>query len=98
MIVSFGDKGTEDQFHNRATRRARRYPQDILRSATQKLDMVNAARQLRDLRSPPGNRLELHKGDLKEYHSIRINSQWRIIFRWDSSDALSVQVGDYHRG
>ena len=50
--------------------------------------MLNAARDLRDLRSPPGNHLEALKGDLKGYHSIRINNQWRIIFRWDASDAL----------
>jgi proteic killer suppression protein len=98
MIVSFGDKATEDLFHSRPTRRVRQFPQEILRLAVQKLDMLNAARDLRDLRSPPGNRLEPLKGDLKGYHSIRINNQWRIIFRWESSDARAVQVVDYHRG
>lgn len=58
--------------------------------------MLNAAYQLDDLRSPPGNRLEALKGDLKGFHSIRINEQWRVIFRWDSGDAFDVQIVDYH--
>lgn len=98
MIVSFGDKATEDLFHNRQTRRVRPYPPQILRSAVQKLDMLNAARDLKDLRSPPGNRLEPLKGDLKGYHSIRVNDQWRIIFRWTTSDVQEAQIVDYHRG
>ncbi len=98
MIVSFGDKATEDLFDGRTTRRVRQFPQEILRPIVQKLDMLNASRDLRDLRSPPGNRLESLKGDLKGYHSIRVNNQWRIIFRWVASDAHAVQVVDYHRG
>jgi len=75
MIVSFGDRATEDLFHNRPTSRARRMPQDIVGLALVKLDMLNAAAALLDLRSPPGNRLEELKGDLKGLYSIRVNDQ-----------------------
>lgn len=98
MIVSFGDRGTEDLFHDRQTSRVRRYPPEILRPALQQLDMLNAARELRDLHSPPGNRLEALKGDLAGLHSIRINRQWRIVFRWEAAEAREVRIVDYHRG
>lgn len=98
MIVSFGDKATEDLFHDRRTKRIRSHPPEILRSAAQQLDVVNAARDLRDLRAPPGNRLERLKGDLKGFFSIRIKQRWRIIFRWDAADASEVRIVDYHRG
>lgn len=81
MIVSFGDKATEDLFHNRQTRRVRRYPAEIVRRALQQ-DMLNAARDLRDLRASPGNRLELLKRELKGFYSVRINDRWRLVFRW----------------
>jgi len=58
--------------------------------------MLNAAKALKDLRSPPGNRLEPLKGDLKGYHSTRINDQWRVVFRWVGSDAHDVRITDYH--
>ena len=96
MIVSFGDKATEDLFHGRSTSRVRRYPPEILRAAVQKLDMLYTAREVRDLRSPPGNQLEILKGDLKGFHSIRINQQWRIIFIWEGSDTHQVRIVDYH--
>jgi proteic killer suppression protein len=96
MIISFGDKTTEALFHGRKSKQARKLPPDIKRIAVRKLDMVNAARALHDLRSPPANRLEALKGDLKGFFSIRINDQWRIIFRWDVSDAHEVQIIDYH--
>ena len=98
MIVSFGDKATEDLFHNRKTRRVRHYPPEILRPALQQLDMLNSSRELRDLRSPPGNRLELLKGDLKGFHSVRINNRWRLIFVWKAAGAHDVRIVDYHRG
>lgn len=60
--------------------------------------MLNAARELRDLHSPPGNRLEALKGDLAGLHSIRINRQWRIIFRWEAAEAKEVRIVDYHHG
>jgi proteic killer suppression protein len=58
--------------------------------------MLNAARELRDIQSPPGNHLEMLRGDLKGFHSIRVNDQWRLIFRWEGSDAYEVALTDYH--
>ncbi|QSB13926.1 type II toxin-antitoxin system RelE/ParE family toxin [Natronosporangium hydrolyticum] len=95
MIASFGDAATEALFHGR-TSRARRIPANIRAAALRKLDMVNAARELRDLRVPPGNRLEALKGDRAGDHSIRVNDQWRIVFRWESGDAHEVTIVDYH--
>lgn len=95
MIASFGDRATEALFHGHAGR-ARRIPPDLRASAIRKLDMLNAASELNDLRSPPGNRLELLKGDLAGRHSIRINGQWRVVFRWEAGDAHDVAIVDYH--
>ena len=64
--------------------------------AHRKLDMLDAANQLRDLRSPPGNRLEALKGDRRGQHSIRINNRWRICFVWRNGDAEQVEIVDYH--
>ncbi|MGH8598918.1 MAG: type II toxin-antitoxin system RelE/ParE family toxin [Gammaproteobacteria bacterium] len=61
-----------------------------------KLDMNHAARRLEDLRSPPSNRLEALRGDMKGMHSIRINDQWRIVFRWQAGEAYDVRIIDYH--
>ena len=96
MITSFGDKGTSDLFHGITSRRARKLPSQIHKLALYKLDVLNAAQVLDDLRSPPGNRLEPLKGELKGFYSIRINSQWRIIFRWAEGSATDVQIVDYH--
>ncbi|MDD5307280.1 MAG: type II toxin-antitoxin system RelE/ParE family toxin [Deltaproteobacteria bacterium] len=96
MIVSFGDRATEDVFHGYATARLRRFPSEVLRLAARKLDMLNAASDLRDLRAPPGNRLEKLKGDMEGFHSIRVNDQWRLLFRWSCGDALDVRLTDYH--
>jgi len=71
-------------------------PTQIKESALYKLDLINAAQSLEDLKSPPGNRLELLKGNLAGFHSIRINNQWRIVFRWQDSNAQDVQIIDYH--
>ncbi len=98
MIASFGDQATADLYHGARTRRARAFPSDIGAIALRKLDMINAARTLLDLRSPPGNRLEALRGDLRGLHSIRINDQWRVIFRWVEGAAHDVRVLDYHRG
>ena len=65
--------------------------------ATRKLDLLNAAISLEDLRSPPGDRFEALSGDLKGFHSVRINEQWRIIFQWKDGGAEHVQIIDYHR-
>ena len=98
MIGSFGDQATEDLYHGRRTRRARRFPREVIPAALRKLDMLSAASALRDLRSPPGNRLELLRGDRAGLHSIRINDQWRVVFRWQGNRPEEVQVVDYHRG
>lgn len=96
MIASFRDKATEVLFHGEGGRAIKRIPPTIRSSAVRKLDMLNAARELIDLRAPPGNKLEALKGDLRGKHSIRINDQWRIVFRWDSGDAHDVEITDYH--
>ncbi|MHB8869081.1 MAG: type II toxin-antitoxin system RelE/ParE family toxin [Thermoleophilia bacterium] len=97
MIISFGDRATEDLYHNRLSSRARRIPRDIVGLVLVKLDMLNGAAAILDLRSPPGNRLEALKDDLKGLHSIRVNDQWRIVFRWDGSNAHEVRLMDYHK-
>ena len=96
VIASFGDRATEDLYHGRQTSRTRRYPGEVIQRAIRKLDMLNAAHRLEDLRSPPGNSLEVLRGDLEGYYSIRVNNQWRIIFRWVVSDATQVTLTDYH--
>jgi proteic killer suppression protein len=96
MITSFGDTATSDLYHGRVTNRVRRFPQTVKRLALRKLDILNAAYRLDDLREPPGNRLEALKGDLAGYHSIRVNDQWRLIFRWENNNAHEVSLTDYH--
>lgn len=96
MIVSFGDAATEDLYHNVRSARVRRFPPDVVEPAVEKLDMIHAARELRDLRSPPGNRLEALRGDRQGFHSIRVNRQWRIVFRWKDDGAHDVSLTDYH--
>ena len=97
MIVSFGDKATSDLFHGISSRHVRKLPNQIHETGRYKLDVLNAAQNLEDLRSPPGNRLEVLTGDLKGFHSIRINSQWRVVFHWDVNAAHDVQILDYHK-
>ncbi|MBN1303492.1 MAG: type II toxin-antitoxin system RelE/ParE family toxin [Anaerolineales bacterium] len=94
-IHSFKDATTADLYHGRKTSRVRRFPQSIISAALRKMDVLNAAHKLDDLRSPPGNRLEALKGDLAGYHSIRVNEQWRVIFRWNNG-AHDVSLVDYH--
>jgi proteic killer suppression protein len=96
MITSFGDSATEDLYHNRPTNRARRFPANIRSTALRKLDVLNAAHRLDDLRSPPGNRLEALRGDLQGFHSLRVNDQWRIVFRWVDGTAREVSLTDFH--
>ena len=96
VIASFGDRGTSDLFHGRRTSRVRRLPTSVIQAAIRKLDLLNAAHALLDLRSPPGNRLELLKGDWEGFHSIRVNDQWRLVFRWVDNQAHDVALVDYH--
>jgi proteic killer suppression protein len=96
MIASFGDETTEDIFNGENTKAARRIPIQLWKTASRKLDMLNAAHELRDLMIPPRNRLEPLHGNLAGKHSIRINDQFRILFRWKDGNAFEVQVKDYH--
>ena len=93
MIRSFRNRETELIWKGEASRRL---PQDIQRVARRKLRMLNNARTLNDLRTPPANRLEALHGDRKGLHSIRINDQWRICFTWKDGDAQGVEIVDYH--
>jgi proteic killer suppression protein len=96
VIVSFGDQATADLFHGKKSAKARRFPSDIQQRATRKLDILNAAANIQDLRAPPSNRLEGLSGALEGYWSIRVNDQWRIIFRWNDGSAMDVELTDYH--
>ena len=96
-ILSFADVGTEDVFEGNDCRAARRAcPNNIWTVARRKLDVLNAATQLSDLKFPPGNRLEALKGNRSGQHSIRVNEQYRICFRWTDQGAEDVELADYH--
>jgi proteic killer suppression protein len=97
MIESFGNALAEDLFYDRKRRSTRSLPNELGRVARRKLLYIHDATSLKDLRVPPGNRLELLKGSLKEFHSIRINDQWRLVFRWNGGQSQNVQILDYHR-
>ena len=95
MIQSFRGRLGEDLFFDRRSTATRRFPAGLREIAPRKLQYLNAAARLSDLRTPPGNRLEVLRGDLAGPHSIRINDQWRLVFRWDDG-AHEVEVLDYH--
>lgn len=96
-IIAFADEGTEDVFEGEDTRKARRAcPNTVWSIARRKLDQLNAATKLGDLRFPPNNRLESLKGDRDGQHSLRINDQYRICFTWTEQGAIDVEIGDYH--
>lgn len=98
MIISCGNRLAEDLFFDRHTKATRQFPTELREVAQRKLQYLNAAEQLADLRAPPGNRLERLKGKLRGFNSMRINDQWRVMFRWDrgARGASDVQVVDYH--
>jgi proteic killer suppression protein len=93
MIKEFGDKESEKIWTGI---RSKKLPNEIQNVARRKLRMINNSQGINDLRIPPANRLEKLKGNMKEYHSIRINNQWRIIFQWINNDAYDVKIVDYH--
>jgi len=93
VIESFGDTETERIYRGR---RSRKLPGEIQHRARRKLRMLNQARALQDLSVPPGNRLEALRGDLDGFWSIRVNQQWRIIFRWEDGRKTEVRITDYH--
>ena len=97
MIQSFGDQGTRDVFDRTSSKRATETcPPDLWGVARRKLDQLNQAELLEDLRAPPNNRLEALKGDRKGQHSIRINDQFRVCFRWTKGGPEDVEIVDYH--
>ncbi|HXF25233.1 MAG TPA: type II toxin-antitoxin system RelE/ParE family toxin [Gemmatimonadaceae bacterium] len=97
MIRSFHNRGTEYVFNGFSTKAARKTcPEELARTAGDKLDRIDDAVRLEDLRIPPGNRLELLKGDRAGQHSIRINGRYRICFVWTDDGASDVQIVDYH--
>lgn len=97
MIISFKDQGTEDIFDGIDTKDARRQcPIDCWKVARRKLDQLNIALSLEDIKVPPGNRLEALKGDRNGQHSIRINDQYRVCFTWTQEGASEVEIVDYH--
>ena len=96
MISSFGNKLTEALYHGTANKGLRRLPAEITKRALKKLDMINAAHDVLDLRSPPGNKLETLQGDLAGMFSIRVNDQWRIVFRWQDGNTYEVRLADDH--
>lgn len=93
MIISVKGRFAEDIAKGKTPKG---FPPDLVRSAQRKLVMIDSAFELRDLLSPPGNRLERLKGDRKGQHSIRINEQWRICFVWKDDGAHDVEIADYH--
>jgi toxin HigB-1 len=93
MIASFGSKETEKIWKGQ---RVSKIPLTVQEVGRRKLRMLNNAVDLADLRIPPANRLEKLSGDLKSFYSIRINDQWRIIFKWNAGNAFEVEILDYH--
>ncbi|SNZ06978.1 proteic killer suppression protein [Persephonella hydrogeniphila] len=93
MIKTFGDKYTKELY---IKGKSKKFPPEIWNRALRKLDMIRRAKTLEDLKIPPSNNLEALKGNLKSFYSIRINSQYRIIFKFKNGDAYEVSIVDYH--
>jgi proteic killer suppression protein len=93
MILSFGNKDTEKIWHGDTVRGLSLSLQE---KARRKLRMLNNSIDLKDLTVPPSNRLEKLKGTLREFYSIRINEQWRLIFKWEDGNSREVEINDYH--
>ncbi len=97
MIVSFANRGTEEIFDGMSTRDARNIcPQDLWPVARRKLDALNQAADLHDLRVPPGNRLKVLRGKRDGQYSVRINEQYRLCFHWTNEGPVDVEITDYH--
>ncbi|QNN40826.1 type II toxin-antitoxin system RelE/ParE family toxin [Pedobacter roseus] len=93
MILSFGSKDTEKIWNGI---RVSKMPLEIQTIGRRKLRMISSSQNIQDLTIPPSNKLEKKKGNLKDYYSIRINDQWRIIFKWENGNASEVEIIDYH--
>jgi toxin HigB-1 len=96
LIRSFADQTTEDIYNGSATKPALKIARNLWPKIQLKLDWLNAAKTLEDLKSPPANRLEKLKGDLAGCYSVRVNDQYRLVFRFDSGDCFAVRCTDYH--
>jgi proteic killer suppression protein len=97
MIKSFGNKGTEDIFNGKNTKEARKIcPRSLWKIVTRKLDQLDSVTNIEELRIPPGNMLEILVGNRKQEHSIRINQQYRICFKWSETGPDHVEIIDYH--
>lgn len=96
MIRNISSKAAQDIYDGVNSRHARKLPTELHAKAQRLLDQVNAAVVVEVLKAPPGNRLEKLKGDWEGFWSIRINDQWRVVFRWEAGDALDVDIIDYH--
>ncbi len=93
MIFTFGSNHTEKIWKGE---RVKKLPQEIQQIGRRKLRMLNNSQSISDLKIPPSNRLEKLSGNLNDFYSIRINDQWRIIFKWDNNHAKEVEIVDYH--
>ena len=96
MIRTLADDATRDIWNGVNTKAARRIPRDLWPIVQRKLDQIDAVTRLEDLKVPPGNRLHALTGDLRGCHAIRVNDQFRIVFRFDGADAFDVRCTDYH--
>lgn len=96
MIKSIKNKATQDIFDGSNTKAARKVPSELHERARDLLDAINAIARVDDLKAPPSNRLHKLKGSLKDFWSVSINDQWRIIFKWDEKNATDVEIIDYH--
>jgi len=96
MIINFKHKLTKNLFEDKETLDTLRLPPSLRRAARRKILYLHDAAELNDLRAPPGNRLEQLKGDLRGYFSIRVNDQWRLIFRWHEGNVTDLELIDYH--
>lgn len=96
MVRTLGDDTTRDIWNGLNTKAARRIPRDLRPIVRRKLDQIDAVTKLDDLKVPPGNRLHPLSGDLRGQHALRVNDQYRIVFRFKSSDAFEVRCADYH--
>ncbi len=96
VIHTFENSTAEDVFNGDNTRAARLLPRSLWDAAVRKLDQLNAAVDLTDLKVPPGNRLKALSGALVGFHSIRINDQYRIVFKWVKGEVFAVKIEDYH--
>jgi proteic killer suppression protein len=96
LINNFADKTARDVYDRTNSRYSRKLPRELHAKAQRLFDQINAAPSLEFLRVPPGNKLEKLVGNMKDEWSLRINNQWRIVFRWENNDAYDVKIVDYH--